>query len=91
MFLEVEMKEFSCKFKGKNGMHARPAGGLVKIASNFSSDIKIECHSKITDAKKLFSVMGMGIKYDDYITIKIEGSDEIQAERSLRDFFDVEK
>ena len=85
------MKEFKFKFKDKNGMHARPAGGLVKIASNFSSDIKIECHSKITDAKKLFSVMGMGIKYNDDITIKIEGSDEIQAERSLRDFFDVEK
>lgn len=83
------MKEFNFKFKDENGMHARPAGKLVKAASEFSSNIEIICGSKFTDAKKLFPLMKMGIKYNDDITVRINGKDEIEAEKNLKKFFDI--
>lgn len=83
------MKEFNFKFKGENGMHARPAGQLVKTASGFGSNIEIICGPKLSDAKKLFPLMGMGIKYNDDITVRINGTDEVEAEKSLKNFFGV--
>ena len=83
------MKEFNFKFKDENGMHARPAGKLVKAASEFGSDIEIICGPKFADSKKLFSLMKMGIKYNDDVTIRINGEDEIEAEKSLKKFFDI--
>lgn len=83
------MKEFDFKFRDENGMHARPAGKLVKAASEFDSDIKIICGSEYTDAKKLFPLIKMGIKYNDDITVRIEGEDEIEAEKSLKNFFGI--
>lgn len=83
------MKKFNFKFNDKNGMHARPAGRLVKKASDFNSDIQIICGEKFTDAKKLFPLIQMGIKFNDDITVQIEGEDEIQAEQSLKSFFGI--
>ena len=35
------MREFSWEIRDENGIHARPAGLLVKEASKFQSDITI--------------------------------------------------
>ena len=57
------MKKFSYKIKDEAGIHARPAGLLVKTAGKFQSEIKLLCGDKSADAKRLFAVMGMGVKY----------------------------
>ena len=51
------MKKFSYIITDSVGIHARPAGILVKLASQYSSEITISCGEKTADAKKLFSVM----------------------------------
>ena len=53
------MKKFSYKIKDEAGIHARPAGLLVKTAGKFRSEIKLLCGDKSADAKRLFAVMGM--------------------------------
>lgn len=80
------MKEFKYIITDENGIHARPAGVLVKKAKEFNSNINITKVGKSADAKKLFSIMGLGIKKGDEIIITIEGDDESTATQELEKF-----
>ena len=73
------MEKLTYTVSDKNGIHARPAGLIVKTASGFSSDILISCGGRISDCKKLLRLMAMGIKCGEEITISAEGSDEKEA------------
>jgi len=81
------MKEFTYKICDKIGIHARPAGLLVKKASEFQSEIMIFKDDKQADAKKIFAVMGLGVKKDDTVRIQVSGSDEEVAVEKLESFF----
>lgn len=81
------MKTFTYTIKDENGIHARPAGILVKSAAKYGSDITIEWNGKSASAKRLFAVMGMGIKQGSEITVKISGEDEDTAAAELENFF----
>ena len=70
------MKKFDYTVKVSEGLHARPAGLLVKCAKDCSSDIKILNAGKSADAKRLFSVMSLGVKQNDKITLTAEGNNE---------------
>ena len=80
------MKEFKYIITDENGVHARPAGVLVKKAKEFNSNINITKVGKSADAKKLFSIMGLGIKKGDEIIITIEGDDESTATQELEKY-----
>ena len=80
------MTEFTFTVKDSSGIHARPAGMLVKEASKYEADIKIECNGKEADAKRIFSVMGLGAKCGDSLKISICGGDEGQAKECLENF-----
>ena len=56
------MKEFKYVIQDEQGIHARPAGILVKAAGTFKSDIYIHKDKKQGDLKRIFSVMGLCIK-----------------------------
>lgn len=70
------MIEFSCIIKDELGLHARPAGLMVKEASKCTSKITIKSGKKSGDAKRIFSIMGMAVKQGDEITVTVEGPDE---------------
>ena len=83
------MKKFTYVITDEVGLHARPAGMLVKQASEFTSEILIKnCSTnKSTDAKKLFGVMGLSIKHNDTVELCISGSDENKACDKMQEFF----
>lgn len=81
------MKEFTYKICDEVGIHARPAGLLVKKAGEFASDITVFKDEKGADAKKLFAVMGLGVKKGDTVRIQVSGSDEENAAAELEKFF----
>ena len=82
------MKIFEHQIKDPSGLHARPAGMLVKEASSFSSEITIEANDKKADAKKIFSLMSLNIRYGQTITVSVSGSDEELAANSLKKFLE---
>ena len=82
------MTEFTYTVKDRLGIHARPAGQLVKLSGKFSSDIKISKGDKHGDAKRIFSVMSLGVKYDEEIKFTITGSDEEIAKKELVEFLE---
>ena len=73
------MEKIVYKISDENGIHARPAGLIVNAAKRFVSTISLERAGKTADAKKLFSVMGLGIRCGDEIAIIAEGDDERAA------------
>lgn len=80
------MKEFNYIIKDSLGIHARPAGLLVKKAGTFKSDITITKNGKTVDSKKIFGIMGLGVKQGEEITIKITGEDEDDAYKAIEEF-----
>ncbi|MBQ8843375.1 MAG: HPr family phosphocarrier protein [Elusimicrobiaceae bacterium] len=79
------MKEFSYVIQDKDGIHARPAGVLVKIANGFKSQVAISKAEKKGDLKRIFSVMALGAKQGDTVTVRVEGEDEVQAAAALEE------
>lgn len=80
------MKEFNFIIQDELGIHARPAGLLVKEAGKFQSEIKIKKGEKVADAKRIFSVMGLAVKKNEQITVTAEGKDEVEAIATLEKF-----
>ncbi len=72
-----------------HGLHARPAGQLVNVASEFNSTITVKKEDKSASAKGLFALMGLGIKSGENIKIEIEGTDERVACDAIKSFLDV--
>lgn len=81
------MKEFKYTIQDQLGLHARPAGQLVKIVSGFSSEITILANNKKANGKRIMSLMMLGAKEGDDMTVQIEGNDEEVAEQELKEFF----
>ena len=80
------MKEFKYVITDPEGIHARPAGELVKTAKSFTASVFIEKEGKKADCKKIFGIMGLGIKKDQEITISIDGEDEDAAYEQISRF-----
>ena len=80
------MREFAFAIKDLSGVHARPAGLLVKEAIKYKSDITIEYNGKQADAKRIFAVMGLGAKCGDILNIRINGEDEKIASENFSVF-----
>ena len=74
------MKEFQYTVKDACGIHARPAGLLVKTVKGFASSATLEKDGKSCDMRKLMALMGMGVKQGETVTVKVEGDDEEAAE-----------
>lgn len=83
------MKTFSYVIKDEVGIHARPAGMLVKEAKKFESTITITKEGKSAEAKKLMALMSLGVKCGERVEIKVEGQDEEQALEAMKTFFDA--
>lgn len=80
------MNQFNHIIKDELGIHARPAGLLVKEASKFSSEIIVSKGENKADAKKIFGLMGLAAKCGDTLTITANGEDEDSAIAALKDF-----
>ncbi len=80
------MTQFTYVIKDEQGMHARPAGLLVKQAGKYASSIKISANGKEVDAKRIFGIMSLGIKQGQEVTIIVDGDDEAVAAAELEAF-----
>ena len=80
------MKEIKFTVTDPLGIHARPAGILVKEAKKFSSTITVFKGDKSCDMRKLLALMGLAVKQNDDITVQIEGDDEAACAEAIEKF-----
>ncbi|MCF0248282.1 MAG: HPr family phosphocarrier protein, partial [Synergistes sp.] len=82
------MKEFTYTITDPVGIHARPAGELVKTIKGLTSTVTItNAAGKSAAGSKLMALMGLGIKKDETITVKLEGAAEETEAAALETYF----
>ena len=83
------MKKILYTIKDPAGIHARPAGMLVKEVKNFQSKVTLEKDGKTVDSSRLMAVMGMGVKKDMTVKVTVEGEDEEACYEAIKAFFET--
>ena len=74
------MKQFNYTITDPLGIHARPAGLLVKAAKTFPDTvIMIQKGDKEVKATQLMKLMGLGVKEGDVVTVTVDGPSEENA------------
>jgi len=63
----------------KLGLHARASALLVKTASRFSSEIKIEREGVEVNGKSIMGIMMLAAAKGSVIRVKVAGDDEAEA------------
>lgn len=70
------------------GIHARPAGLLAKAAKALDSTVTVaKADGKSAQATKLMTLMGLGIKRDETVTVTVEGGAEDANAAAMERFF----
>ncbi|MBQ6321740.1 MAG: HPr family phosphocarrier protein [Lachnospiraceae bacterium] len=82
------MKSFKYVITDEVGIHARPAGILVKEAKKYQSKIKVVKDGKAAEASKLMALMGLGVKCGMEVEVTVEGPDEDVAYEEIKKFFE---
>lgn len=85
--VSIKMVKFNYVITDEVGIHARPAGLLVKTAQQLKSKVTITKGEKSGDAKKIFSIMSLCAMKGDEITVTVEGEDEAEGAEILEKFF----
>ena len=82
------MKEFKYVVTDAQGIHARPAGILVKAIAKKTSDIKIKKagDTREVNAKSIMGMMTLGLDAGEEITLSANGDDENAAMESIEQY-----
>lgn len=82
------MKSFEYTINDVLGIHARPAGMLVKEAKAFAdTTVTITKGGTTVKATQLMKLMSLGVKQGDVVTIVAEGANEDAAIIAMSNFF----
>ena len=65
------------------GLHARPAELLVRLAMQFESDVEVIRDGQRVDAKSILNVLTLGAGQGTEITLQAQGTDAQEAVEAL--------
>lgn len=83
------MREFEYVINDELGIHARPAGEIVKLVKSLGAVVTIAKGDKAVDASRLMSLMGLGVRCKDKVRVRIEGGNEDVAYDSMKEYFEA--
>lgn len=82
------MQTYNLVVKDPLGIHARPAGMIVRIAKQYEDTaIAITKGDKTVSASAMIRILGLCVKGGDQITITAEGPSEKEAVDAMAKFF----
>ena len=71
----------------KYGLHARPCSLLVKTASKFRSEIKIQKDEMLVNGKSIMGVMMLAAECGSELEFIVDGVDEAEALETVESLF----
>jgi phosphocarrier protein HPr len=77
------MIEREATIVNQEGLHARPAAKIVRLASTFSSDVELFKDGLAVNGKSIMGVMMLAAECGSSITIRADGPDAEQAVEAL--------
>ena len=69
-----------------NGLHARPAGELVKLIKSLDSKVRLATAAKSVDGASMLGVLSLGVKSGAEIEVTVEGGAEEQNLQRVVEF-----
>ncbi len=85
----MPMVEFTRQVGNKIGLHLRAAGEFVKIAAQFSSDIRVYNGDRYANGKSILGLASLAAARGAHLRIEVEGADEAAAQKALEALFDA--
>jgi phosphocarrier protein HPr len=79
------MIERTVRIVNKNGLHARPAAEIVKLASRYQSDITLMRDDLEVNGKSIMGVMMLAAEFGSSLVLRAAGPDAEQAVSALSD------
>jgi phosphocarrier protein HPr len=79
------MAERSVTVANRNGLHARPAAEIVKLAAKYKSDITLVRDDLEVNGKSIMGVMMLAAEYGATLLLRASGPDADQAVGALAD------
>jgi phosphocarrier protein HPr len=73
------MVERTVQILNKNGLHARPAAEIVKLAAKYKSEITISRDGTEVNGKSIMGVMMLAAECGASIVLRAKGEDAEQA------------
>ena len=73
------MAERSVRIENRNGVHARPAAEIVKLAARFKSDITIVRDDLEVNGKSIMGVMMLAAEFGSTVILRAVGPDSEAA------------
>jgi phosphocarrier protein len=77
------MAERSVRIQNRNGVHARPAAEIVKLAARFKCDITIIRDDLEVNGKSIMGVMMLAAEFGSTVTLRAVGPDADAAVEQL--------
>lgn len=82
------IKDFPYIITDPVGIHACPAGLLVKAAKAFAgTEISVTKSNKTAKSTQLMKLMGLGVQGGDTVIVTADGSDEDSTIAAMEQFF----
>jgi len=82
------MQEIKYRIDDEMGLHARPAGLLIKLVAKYKSDIQLGTPAKMVNAKRIIGVMSLTLKKGNEMTMTFNGEDEADAVAAVKAFLE---
>ena len=77
------MTERVATIVNQDGIHARPAARIVRLANSFTAHIELAKDGVTVNGKSIMGVMMLAAEYGSSLTIRADGPDEEQAVAAL--------
>ncbi len=82
------MVEKNIQIMNQMGLHARPAAKIVKLTSQFKSQIKATKDGFTINAKSILGLMSLAAERGSIISLHIDGEDEEKAMMAIVNLFE---
>ena len=75
--------------RNPNGLHARPADLLVRLAGKFESNVLIGKGGELVDCKSILSVLTLGAAQGTELSLQADGADATEALDAIVQLFEA--
>lgn len=82
------MIETTIRVLNRAGLHTRPAAMLVKLASQYKSDMYLVRDGFNINAKSIIGVMTLAAEQGCDLGLIVDGPDEVEAAKAVADLFE---
>ncbi len=69
------------------GLHARAAAKIVKTASEYTAQVKLEVEGQEVDAKSILDILTVACPQGSFVTVSAEGPDALEAVGAIEKLF----